>query len=101
MAERDRMINGRPDDLQTYADSLRACTGSVSVTVTDKGQTVTSTPSAVYMVITVRDGQVVDVEVLDQFPRWDWLSLGQIVRVGNVNGGDSVVVDMPVENRGR
>ena len=33
-----------------------------------------------------------DVEVLDQCPRWNWFVLGQIVRVANVNGGDSALV---------
>lgn len=42
-----------------------------------------------------------DVEVLDKQPRWDWEALGQVVRVANVNGGDSAAVPMPAENRGR
>lgn len=36
-----------------------------------------------------------DVELLDACPRWDWPALGQTVRVGNVNGGDSAPVAHP------
>jgi hypothetical protein len=57
----------------------------------------------VYAIITIdpvsRD--ITDCEFLSGPPRWDWLALGQIVRVGNINGGDSVLVEMPEENRGR
>lgn len=44
---------------------------------------------------------VTDREVLDAMPEWDWKALGQDVRVANVNGGDSALVEMPAENRGR
>lgn len=44
---------------------------------------------------------VKDLEILDTCPQWDWESLGQVVRVANVNGGDSSPVEMPAENRGR
>lgn len=54
-----------------------------------------------YVVITIARGRVSDCEVLDELPQWDWLALGQVVRIGNVNGGDSAPVEMPAENRGR
>jgi hypothetical protein len=58
-------------------------------------------PADVHVVITLDAGKVTDCEVLDCAPRWDWQALGQVVRNGNINGGDSIEVAMPEENRGR
>jgi hypothetical protein len=56
-----------------------------------------------YAVITIdpETRAITDCEFLSGMPQWDWLALGQVVRVGNVNGGDSIPVDMPEENKGR
>jgi len=58
-------------------------------------------PDAVFVVSTLEQGHIVDQEILDTRPRWDWLALNQVVRHGYINGGDSVVIDMPAENRGQ
>jgi len=42
-----------------------------------------------------------DIEVLDGQPTWDWVALGQTVRIANINGGDSAPVIMPSENIGK
>jgi hypothetical protein len=52
--------------------------------------------SEVYVVISFdKAGRVTDLELLDAMPQWDWVSEGQQVRLGNINGGDSTVVEMP------
>jgi hypothetical protein len=58
-------------------------------------------PGTVYIVLTLNpdDGVVIDCEVLDQMPQWDWMAAHQVVRCGSLNGGDSVVVPMPPANR--
>lgn len=51
----------------------------------------------IYVVIG-KDGHL---ELLNSCPRWDWEAMGQTVRMGNINGGDSVEIPMPSENKGR
>lgn len=61
--------------------------------------------SEVFIVITPQHGLpaealrklILDVEVLDESPKWDVRGEDQIVRVGNVNGGDTVWWDPPTK----
>ncbi len=53
------------------------------------------------MLIYIVISQNGDVEILDCCPRWDWMAMGQIVRSGYVNGGDTALETMPAENKGR
>jgi hypothetical protein len=56
----------------------------------------------VYAVLSFdRHGRVTDVEFLDSIPQWDWVENEQVVVVGNINGGDSDLVSMPAENKGK
>jgi hypothetical protein len=51
--------------------------------------------SRVYVVVTLDGrGDITDLEVLDQEPRWDTEDLGQVVYEANVNGGDSTRIYM-------
>ena len=58
---------------------------------------------AVYIVLTWSQSHqaVSDLEVLDEMPKWDWMAQGQQVYEANINGGDSVLVEMPKANVGR
>lgn len=104
---RDLPVTGDAD----MARMFRAAVASLSpkdrsdLTIAARVLDATLDPKAdegtVYVVTTPIHRGRLDVEVLDAMPQWDWQDLGQEVRAANVNGGDSALVEMPAENRGR
>lgn len=94
-----RTSDERPDPDPLVEGLCGACREADAEVAAD--QVASRRHGQVYVVITMDGRTVSDVEVLDAMPRWDWEVLNQVVRVGNVNGGDSVTVEMPAENRGR
>jgi len=44
----------------------------------------------VFIVVSIEQGEVTHLEVLDSRPKWDLVSLGQKCFDANINGGDSI-----------